>query len=200
MNILGYIFAVLPSLLIIAVAIRNLKKRPWSWLAFALALGFISVVPALYFERIEFLLGDQDSDAAWKLWFVAFILVGFGEEFFKLLVLFAFQYFSGKIKNIRQGIVYSVLIAMGFALIENIIYAYIYPFSTIVVRSFTAVPAHAVFAIILGYFFGMAQSGTKLNWPLIGRGLLFASLLHGTYDWFILQHYKEWLTSGALLI
>jgi len=62
------------------------------------------------------------------------------------------------------------------------------------------VPAHAVFAIISGYFLGLAYSFKPKKWSYFLRGLLFASLLHGAYDWFILQGYNDNLLGGALLV
>jgi len=95
-------------------------------------------------------------------------------------------------------VLYAVAIGMGFALLENILYAYRYPISTMAVRTFTAVPAHGVFAIITGYFVGMAFNEKPINWMLALRGLLFASLLHGIYDWLVLQEYYDWLTGMAI--
>jgi RsiW-degrading membrane proteinase PrsW (M82 family) len=51
---------------------------------------------------------------------------------------------------------------------------------------FTAVPAHAVFGILMGYFAGRAKFMAKGS-PQIERlkGLLIAVLFHGLYDFFL---------------
>lgn len=197
---LGYIGAVLPALLIAFLVVRRLDVKPPVWISIAILGGMCVILPAFQFEKLEYLFQEEDTTKGWRLMIVAFLLVGLAEELLKGAVVFSIAYFSKEIINIKRGIIYSVLVAMGFALLENVIYAYIYPFSTIVVRSFTAVPAHAMFAIIMGYFLGISCSTPKKNWSYFLRGLLFASLLHGAYDWFILQGYYEWMTSGALLI
>ena len=51
-----------------------------------------------------------------------------------------------------DGVVYTICIGMGFALVENLIYAFDYDLITVVVRALTAVPAHAIFAIFMGFF------------------------------------------------
>jgi RsiW-degrading membrane proteinase PrsW (M82 family) len=63
-------------------------------------------------------------------------------------------------KNFNEpfdGIVYAVIVSMGFATIENIIYVFQYGFATGILRLFTAVPAHAAFGILMGYFLGKAK-------------------------------------------
>ena len=59
-----------------------------------------------------------------------------------------------------DGIVYGVCASLGFATLENFYYVYIISdtFGTsamtlALVRAFSAVPAHAVFGIFMGYFF-----------------------------------------------
>ena len=74
---------------------------------------------------------------------------------------------------------------MGFATIENISYTYQYGEFTAWARMFTAVPMHAIFAIIMGYYMGIQKYYGKKNYALIG--LLYASLLHGIYDFVIIS-------------
>lgn len=196
----GYLLAILPASLIAYLAIRHLKNKPILWISLSVFFGMLIVFPSFQFERLELLFDASATDKGWALFTIAFGLVGFGEEIFKALALLAIAHFSKEIINIKRGIIYGVLVAMGFALLENIFYAYMYPFTTILVRSFTAVPAHAVFAIITGYFLGMTYSSEPKNWSFFLRGVVFAALLHGAYDWFILQGYSDNLIGGAILI
>ncbi|MBT8230290.1 MAG: PrsW family intramembrane metalloprotease, partial [Bacteroidia bacterium] len=81
--------------------------------------------------------------------------------------------------------VYSVMIGMGFATAENILYVINGGAGTAIVRMFTAVPAHATFAIIMGFFIGEAKvfrSSANL-YSIIA--LFFATLAHGYYDYFL---------------
>ena len=59
-----------------------------------------------------------------------------------------------------DGIVYGVTASLGFATLENFYYVYLLAdyfqtssMSLAIVRSFSAVPAHAVFGVFMGYFF-----------------------------------------------
>lgn len=200
MIFLGYLLAILPAAAIAYFAIYQLKEKPILWISLSILFGIAVIYPSFQLERLEVLFDEDGMDKGWPLFTIAFGFVGFGEELFKGLAVLAIAHFSKQIITIKRGIIYSVLVAMGFALLENIFYAYLHPISTIVVRSFTAVPAHGVFAIIVGYFLGMTYSFTPKNWSYFLRGLLFAGLLHGAYDWFILQGYNDNLTGGAILV
>jgi len=78
-----------------------------------------------------------------------------------------------------------VMVSMGFATLENLLYVSASGASTGWLRMFTAVPMHAVFAIVMGYYMGVQKSfGTS---AAVLKGLLLASLLHGIYD-FVLMY------------
>jgi RsiW-degrading membrane proteinase PrsW (M82 family) len=66
-------------------------------------------------------------------------------------------------------------------------------------RAFTAVPAHAVFAIFMGYYVGLAKYNSKNRYKYLSLALIIPVLIHGTYDLFILQQYFEWLMLLATL-
>src|SRR6187549_1762521 len=86
----------------------------------------------------------------------AFFKVAFVEEFSKF-VFIRFILFNNKNFNEPfDGIVYAVMVSMGFATLENILYIFQSGFTTGVIRMFTAVPAHATFGALMGYFLGKA--------------------------------------------
>lgn len=94
------------------------------------------------------------------------------------------------------------MVSMGFATLENVLYAGKFGFQTTLLRAFTAVPAHASFAIIMGYFTGRSKFAfpSARKWQLIAMGLFIPVGVHGIYDFFILQEYYEELLVLALFI
>jgi len=55
-------------------------------------------------------------------------------------------------------------------------------------RMFTAVPMHAVFGVLMGYYVGMAKfQGGELQVSSRLKGLGFAVLFHGAYDFLLFQ-------------
>jgi len=86
-----------------------------------------------------------------------------------------------------DGIVYAVMISLGFATVENIAYVLNnegQEMNVALIRMFTAIPLHAVCGVILGYFVGLAKFSNNKN-ILLYKGLFLATLVHALYNYFI---------------
>ena len=93
-----------------------------------------------------------------------------------------------------DGIVYGVTASLGFATLENIYYVYLLAdyFETTsmalaITRSFSAVPAHAVFGVFMGYFFMKYSFIQKQN--NLAMCLIVPILLHGIYNFFTVSYF-----------
>lgn len=128
----------------------------------------------------------------------AFLLVALVEEFSKFIFVRGILYRNPNFNEPFDGIVYSVMVGMGFATFENILYVSDGGIATAVLRMFTAVPAHASFAVLMGYYLGKAKFEHRKGFMAI-YGLLAATFFHGAYDycWFIAFVPGIWL--GALV-
>ncbi len=123
----------------------------------------------------------------------AFIIVALVEEFSKYIFVRGILYRNPNFNEPFDGIVYSVMVSMGFATLENVMYVKDGGWSVAVLRMFTAVPAHASFAVLMGYYLGLAKFvHHKSYYGWIGLGI--ATLFHGAYDyfWFIAQVNGVW--------
>ena len=106
------------------------------------------------------------------------------EEFSKYIFVRYQAYRDADLNEPFDGIVYGVMVAMGFATLENILYVAQGGIEVAVVRMFTAVPLHATCGIVMGYFIGKARfDGKRKYFTLIG--LLLATVIHGFYDFFL---------------
>lgn len=162
---------------------------------FGIGAGVVAI--ALEFTWVYFL--EDFINAHHSLVFLeSFIGVALIEELAKWLWLVLVISRWKKFDTYTDGILYACGIAAGFNLIEGNIYAFIETNpAEMLIRSITAVPAHFFFGIVMGYLFSRHQ--------LDGPGYLWASLfiptiLHGLYDFFILQTYAELLIGAALLV
>jgi len=144
-------------------------------------------------------MGLDSSANFGALLIYVFLVVAFSEELVKLGMLLAYPFPRPFFNEPMDGIVYSLMVGMGFAVIENLIYAYNYGIETVLIRAFTAVPAHAIFAIFMGYFVGLSKFHPTNKWKLIGFGFTLAVFIHGLYDFFIVQQYYEWLMAFGLV-
>ncbi len=115
----------------------------------------------------------------------ALVFVGLVEEGSKFLFLRGIVYYHRQFNQPFDAIVYSVMVGMGFATAENILYVFNGDGATAIVRMFTAVPAHAVFAVIMGFFIGEAKVFKTSSGLYSGLALFFAAFVHGYYDYFL---------------
>lgn len=128
----------------------------------------------------------------------AFFVVALVEEFSKYFIV---KYYAQKKTDFNEpfdGIVYAVAVSMGFAALENVLYVSQYGVTTGLTRAFTAVPAHATFGILMGYFMGKAKfSNNRVKYNLLG--LLIATLFHGAYDFFLFINFIPGIAIGAFV-
>jgi protease PrsW len=126
----------------------------------------------------------------------AFLMVALIEEFSKFIFVRCVLYYNTNFNEPFDGIVYAVMVSMGFATFENIMYAFDGGFSTAVFRMFTAVPAHATFAILMGYYLGKAKFEEKKSYYAF-YALGIATLFHGAYDYFLFIDFVPGIALGA---
>lgn len=162
------------------------EKEPVRLLIKALIAGMLSVLPILLVESFLvrfFTMEDGLFGAFWH----AFVVAGFTEELFKYLALFLLIWKNPNFNEKFDGIVYAVFVSLGFALVENIMYVTGYGFNVGLSRAWTAVPAHAIFGISMGYYFGIARMYPELKRIYLRKALLIPILLHGIYDFILMS-------------
>ena len=86
-----------------------------------------------------------DSKSIFQQLIKAFVIVALVEEFSKYIIVRYFTQNKREFNEPFDGIVYAVMVSMGFAGLENVLYVYQYGVTTGITRAFTAVPAHATF-------------------------------------------------------
>ena len=184
------LMTILPSILIILFFVNSDKfKEPTKEIIKIFFLGILITIPAYILNTY---IGDflyKNTEVSEGL-ISSFLTAAPVEEGLKLSVLYYFVYKMKEFNEPLDGIVYGVTASLGFATLENIYYVYLLAdyFETTsmalaVIRSFSAVPAHAVFGIFMGYFF------MKYSFIKKGDNLFFAFIipfvLHGCYNLFL---------------
>jgi RsiW-degrading membrane proteinase PrsW (M82 family) len=167
------------------------EKEPLGLLAKALLLGIIIVIPVIFVERLLLSMMPPLGRVG-EATYHAFVVAGFTEELFKFLALYILVWKSPSFNEKFDGIVYAVFVSLGFAGVENVIYVMDGGMQTAVIRAITAVPAHAIFGVTMGYYLGIAHMYSELKGKYLGRALLVPLVLHGIYD-FILMVESTWL-------
>ena len=209
-TILTLLASVVPGLLICYFISKQDKheKEPLPLLAICFGLGIAIFYAARIGEGfmddlIAPFVEENDLDPNTHfgvLFYSAFIRTALVEELLKLTILLAIPFNHKQFNEPMDGIVYAVMIGMGFAIVENIVYCMPYDIILAIIRDLTAVPSHAVFAVILGYYVGLAKFDRTNLFKNILTGLLLAVAVHGLYDFFLFQRYDDWLMILATFV
>ena len=198
------ILAIAPVFLIILYIYYKDKydKEPKKLLFFSFLLGAIVsiIVTTILYVITDYTypISIKGNTSVLQLFIKAFLIVGLIEEFSKYIIVRYFAQTKQEFNEQFDGIVYAVMVSMGFAATENIMYVLQGGVETALLRAFTAVPAHATFAVIMGYFMGKAKfSNNRLKLNL--SGLLLAVILHGAYDFFLFLEFIPGIWIGAFI-
>jgi protease PrsW len=174
------------------------EKEPKLLLLKTFIFGGFSIYPAIYLTSFWTGMGIENDNTFSGVAAYAFIAVAFSEELAKFLVFWFVCFKNPEFDEPYDGIIYSVMVALGFATLENILYVFQYGFSVGILRMFTAVPAHATFGVLIGFFVGWAKFNN--NTILISlMGLFSAIVFHGLYDFFLMKNNVPFLSFGAII-
>jgi RsiW-degrading membrane proteinase PrsW (M82 family) len=204
-TIILLILALVPGF-IIGLYIYLMDTRPKessSIIYLSIAYGALSFLLSLGIGYLLHINTDLRQGDVIQQMIRAVFFVGLVEEGCKFLFLRGLLFNHREFDQPFDGIVYAVMVGMGFATAENLLYVFNGDGGTAIVRMFTAVPAHAVFAVIMGFFIGEAKVFKTSSGLYSGMALLFAAFVHGYYDYFLfLPSIKGlWMQAiGALVI
>ena len=188
------LLTILPSILIISYFVYSDKfKEPRGEIIKIFIYGILITIPAYFLNTYLNAFWYANFQVSQEI-ISSFLTAAPVEEGLKLSILYFYVYKMKDFNEPIDGIVYGVTVSLGFATLENIYYVYLLAdyFDTssmalAIARSFSAVPAHAVFGVFMGYFF------MKYSFIKKGDNLLFAFLipfvLHGCYNLFIASNF-----------
>lgn len=179
------------------------EPEPRKMVAITFIVGIISVIPILlykyswnFFPQINiFRYTNNISDDILGLSnfiyipvgiLVTFMVVGVIEEYAKHLVVRIVD--KNKFQNIDDAIEYSIIAALGFSFVENVMYfVYIWTtqgveplFLSFIFRSIFSTFAHILFSGIYGYFYGIAYFAAPIFKEEIRnkKRFFFTKLIH----------------------
>ena len=187
---------IVPSLAILYYFVHSDKFRePNKSIYKVFGLGILICFPAYFANTLLISFFYKNTLVPTEL-LGSFLSAAIVEEGLKFLVLY---YFVLKMKEFNEpmdGIVYGVTVSLGFATLENIFYVYGQgfndPYSIAILRSISAIPAHALFGVFMGYFFMRYVFIKKKNNLLLS--VLVPYFLHGYYNYFATLSYLGMFT------
>lgn len=118
--------------------------------------------------------------------FYALVIMAFFAELGKFFILKAFVSTKVEFKTPVDGIIFSVMISMGFATMNNILSLINIPdLSVNLANAFTAGPANVIFGIMMGFFVGLGKL-RKVRLVDSMTGLSAAVFFHALYAFCLL--------------
>ena len=194
--------AVLPAFLLM-IYIRKkdkIEKEPKGLVASLFVFGALTVISAAIIEVIidEF-SKDLFGEGTIAYTFVeAFIMAALVEESGKFIVLKLRTWKNKEFNYTFDAVVYSVAVSLGFATVENILYVMGGSLGVAIMRGILSVPGHAIDAVFMGYYYGLAKRCESLNDPSgktknMWKALFSAVLIHGFYDFCLMMERSEFI-------
>lgn len=192
-----------PLAVALYIYLRDVNERePYGLLLLSMIYGGI----AFFISRgIGFLLHQFMFSGEQSLTYQivsAFLFTGLLAELFKFSFLRGVIFYYKQFNEPFDGIVYAVMVAMGYSIAENCLYLFNRDTADAALHMVTAAPANAVFAVILGYFLGKAKLHPERSVMFSLIGLLAAAFAHGYYDYLLqLSHITGlWIQAGISIV
>lgn len=176
-------FSLIPTLILVGFVLYSDRKNkePVKNIVICLLSGILSVALSGYLEQ---LVMPYIANNTILTYIFAFI-----EEISKMAIFFLFVFDNKYYDDIYDGLVYMMLIALSFAGLENVMYAF--SESTIqesislsIMRDITTIPLHVICGIIIGYFLSLSSfsKNKEKKYVNILVALLLSGALHGTFN------------------
>ena len=169
-------------------------KEPVITLSKFFILGILVSALAIYVE--ELLIKLNTFSKIGDMIYISFIVAGLTEEGLKALILIPNLLRERNFNEKLDGIIYSVFLSLGFATVENIIYILFEDptsvFQVSIIRAIISIPAHMMFAIIMGYYISKYKFNSSKSKPktYLIMSIIVPILLHGIFDFILMIQYR----------
>lgn len=174
------------------------EREPIGLLLRAYLYGALAIMVTFFVSKVINQVVTIDEKDLTEQAIHAFLIVALVEEASKFLFVRGLLYHNVNFNEPFDGIVYSVMVGMGFATFENILYVLNDGVGVGIMRMFTAVPAHACFAVLMGFYLGKAKFDHKKgNYALYALGV--ATLFHGAYDYCLFVSWMPGIWIGTIV-
>ena len=121
-----------------------------------------------------------------RILFYALVIMAFFAELGKYILLRGFIYPKEEFKTPVDGIIFAVMISMGFATMNNILYFINIPDLTVnIPNALTSGPANVIFGVMMGFFIGLGKL-RKMRFIDSMTGLAAAVFFHALYSFCLL--------------
>lgn len=189
--VLAFLIAAAPAFIMYVYVYKKdtIEKEPRKLLRRLILLGAVSVFPAIFFELIGEAILDRIPGLSENAYILLemFCVVAVSEEICKFMALKLGSWKNPNFDYLFDGMLYSVCVAIGFSVLEDIMYIFESGLATGFVRGLTFVPGHFGFAVFSGLIYSKAREianrgdrGKAFRYRVLA--VVSAVILHGFYD------------------
>ncbi len=182
-----------PSILILLYFFLSDKfKEPKRLVALVFFLGVLICLPAGILNTFVYENFNNNTETVEKL-LGSFLGPAWTEELLKLFILYSIVLKRKEFNEPMDGIVYGVVVSLGFATYEN--YDYVYRLAlewkeygitqqeVAIWRSYSAVPMHGLNGCLMGFYLGKyVFTGDK---KFLSYSFFVPFLMHGIYNYYV---------------
>ena len=181
------LITIVPSIAILLYFFLSDKfKEPKGTIALVFILGVLICFPAGILN--DFMISNFGDPKDINDLTYSFFGPAWTEEILKFLVLYLIVLRRNEFNEPMDGIVYGVVVSLGFATYENYDYVFrlaetweIAPEQMAIWRSYSAVPMHGLNGCLMGFYFGMYAFSAENKF--LYRSLYVPYILHGIYNY-----------------
>ena len=186
-----YALAVIPAIVLLCIVWKfdTVEKESPALLAKLFLGGALTVISAIVIGRLGDSLLGLFYEGTMPLFFVfidSLINTALAQEAGKFLVLRVLTWKNREFNYTFDAVVYAAAVSLGFAAAENIIYIVRAGEAASPVRVFMSVPGHVLFAVFMGFFYGLARYARGVDDEKAVRrhtaeALLVPAIMNGIY-------------------
>lgn len=171
--------AIAPGLALLSYFyLRNqMSTEPRKTLIQSFIYGAIITFPIMFIQYVMNEEGIYSNVYISKVLFSSTI-----EEFFKWIVILALIYKHVEFDDPYDGLLYGTSTSLGFATVENVLYLLTFGIDTAFIRAILPVSSHALFGVVMGYYFGKSKFAYEKKQQYLLLALVAPIILHITYN------------------
>lgn len=170
------------------------EKEPviklFKYFLMGILVSIITIFIESYLSKFNNLSGIESNI------YTAFFVVALTEEGVKSIILIPTLLREKDFNEKLDGIIYSIILSLGFATVENIIYLMKeridLSFGLGITRGLISIPSHIMFAITMGYYiskYKFTKDNDKKNKYLF-YAVIIPVLFHGVFDFILMIGYR----------
>lgn len=190
--ILVFLIAAGPAILMFRYVYKKdtIEKEPRSLLWKLVIFGALSVILALILELVGGTILVHFIPNEYSRSYILtemFIVVALSEELSKFLALKLGSWRNPAFNYTFDGLIYAICVAIGFSVVEDIMYIASTSLATGIVRALTFIPGHFGFAVFTGLVYSKAREaankgnrGATAGYQFLA--VILGTVMHGFYD------------------